>query len=382
MKRLVQGEAAEVVQRLAELFRRRRWRVRRVQREGANPQLLIEGEGRRFVAEVMRSAEGRRDRLIPLLAQAILQARRTADRMGDAAPAAIVVAENITPSAAEAAMRFAAEHAPETAVGVVDGRGLRSFRGHGLEVFNAAPAVKPLPAAAVQRLPDLFSDLNQWMLKILLGQALPEGLISVPHGPFRTAVRLAEAAGVSVMSASRFLHGLRRSGFLDESRGSYQIVRWADLLERWAAAVEEKAADVPVRWIIRRDAAWLESALRAYQGKPEAGTRCALGLFAAADVLRFGFVSGVAPHIYMERFDPDALAELGLAPATEGGRADAYVRVAPYPEAVFRAAVNRDGLPVTDILQVWLDVRRHPSRGREQAEVIWRRVLAPALGRT
>lgn len=382
MKRLVQGEAAEAMQRLAELFRRRRWRVRRVQREGANPQLLIEGEGKRFVAEVMRSAEGRRDRLIPLLAQAILQARRTADRMGDAVPAAIVVAESITPSAAEAAMRFAAEHAPETAVGVADGRGLRSFLGHGLEVFNAAPAVKPLPAAAVQRLPDLFSDLNQWMLKILLGQALPEGLISVPRGPFRSAVRLAEAARVSVMSASRFLQGLRRSGFLDESGGRYQIVRWADLLERWAAAVEEKAADVPVRWIIRRDAAWLESALRACQGKPKGGTRCALGLFAAADVLRHGFVSGIAPHIYMERFDPEALAELGLTPATEGGRADAYLRVPPFREAVFRAAVNRDGLPVSDILQVWLDVRRHPSRGREQAELIWRRLLVPALGRT
>jgi len=378
---MVQGEAPEAVHLVADLFRRRRWHVRRVRREGANPQLVIEGEGKRFIVELMCSAEGRRDRLIPLLAQAILQARRAADRMGDALPAAIVFAESIAPPTAEGAIQFSAEYAPETAVGVVDGRGLRSFRGHGLEVFNAAPPIKPLPAASVRRLPDLFSDLNQWMLKILLGQALPEGLISVPRGPFRTAVQLAEAAGVSVMSASRFLHGLRRSGFLDESGGRYQIVRWVDLLERWAVAIEEKAADVPVRWIIRRDAAWLESALRASGGKREGGARWVLGLFAAADVLRFGFVSGVAPHIYMERFDPEVLSQLGLTPVLEEGRADAYVRVAPYPEAVFRAAVNRDGLPVSDILQVWLDVRQHPARGREQAEVIWRRLLVPALGK-
>src|SRR5271155_2316497 len=30
-------------------------------------------------------------------------------------------------------------------------------------------------------------------------------------------------------------------------------------------------------------------------------------------------------------------------------------------------------------VQVWLDVSQHPSRGREQADLIWRRVLARAF---
>jgi hypothetical protein len=34
-----------------------------------------------------------------------------------------------------------------------------------------------------------------------------------------------------------------------------------------------------------------------------------------------------------------------------------------------------DGDAVSDILQVWLDVSVHPSRGREQADLIRRRVL-------
>jgi hypothetical protein len=44
---------------------------------------------------------------------------------------------------------------------------------------------------------------------------------------------------------------------------------------------------------------------------------------------------------------------------------------------VFRASVVRDGVPVADILQVWLDVGAHPARGEEQAEEIRHRVLAP-----
>jgi hypothetical protein len=37
----------------------------------------------------------------------------------------------------------------------------------------------------------------------------------------------------------------------------------------------------------------------------------------------------------------------------------------------------RDGLPLSDVLQVWLDVSAHPARGREQAAEIRRQALAP-----
>jgi hypothetical protein len=36
-------------------------------------------------------------------------------------------------------------------------------------------------------------------------------------------------------------------------------------------------------------------------------------------------------------------------------------------------------MPVSDILQVWLDVAAHPSRGKEQAEQIRRRFLSPVF---
>jgi hypothetical protein len=58
---------------------------------------------------------------------------------------------------------------------------------------------------------------------------------------------------------------------------------------------------------------------------------------------------------------------------------DVCVRVPRNDESVFRAVVLNDGVPVCDVLQVWLDIAQHPLRSREQADLIWRKILAPAL---
>ncbi|MBM3746369.1 MAG: hypothetical protein FJW34_11285 [Acidobacteria bacterium] len=278
--------------------------------------------------------------------------------------------------------QFAAQYAPETGVGIIDSHGLRGFVGHGLEVFDARPSRSASRAAAgPRRLPHLFSDLNQWMLKVLLGQSISEDLLAVPRGPLRSATQLAEAAQVSLMSASRFVRQLRNEGFLDDREDDLRLARVDELLDRWVAANQQGPRDLPVRWIVPRDQPHLLAALKAYSAAATRRPRCALGLFAAADALGFGFVQGVPPHIYLERFDPDVLRELGLSAADSDHRADAYVRIPACTEAVFRAAVIRDGLSVSDILQVWLDVSRHPARGQEQADQIRRRVLGPIIGK-
>jgi len=41
--------------------------------------------------------------------------------------------------------------------------------------------------------------------------------------------------------------------------------------------------------------------------------------------------------------------------------------------------VEREGVPIADILQVWLDVGSHPACGAAQAEQIRRRALASIL---
>ena len=87
----------------------------------------------------------------------------------------------------------------------------------------------------------------------------------------------------------------------------------------------------------------------------------------------------MTPHIYMERFDLGVLQRFGLSVEGAEHSPSAFIRIPANPEAMFRAAVIKDGAPCADILQVWLDVSNHPSRDTAQADEIARGVLGPLL---
>ena len=378
---------------VGDVFRKAGWKVRRQVPAGdIRADILADADGRQYLVEVKSLSEGRRDRLIPLLAQAILQARTAAAKCPrPTVPVAVVGSSRVSISVAEEARRFAARHAPEVGAGVVDAEGLRVFTGHGLERFNAS--LTPRVAAAVTpraKPTQLFSDLNQWMLKILVGQTLPQSSMRVPKGDFRNASQLAAAANVSIMSAVRFVRRLEDEGFLDERKNCIKLVRVDELFERWVSANREAYAQFPARWIIERSREQLYASLAEYSGDGNdlstpkgrganrtvrAKVRCCLGLFGAADALGFGFVRGVPPYIWLERLDPEVLRRFGLKADDSPSPPDVYVRVPSNREAVFRAATAVDGVPVSDVLQIWLDVSTHPARGRAQADVLRKRAL-------
>jgi hypothetical protein len=107
-----------------------------------------------------------------------------------------------------------------------------------------------------------------------------------------------------------------------------------------------------------------------------ASGRACLALFAAADVLRLGFVSGVPRYVYVQRIQPASLAAWKNLRAISIGEApDVIVRQAPAPQSVFRGLVRPNGMAACDVVQVWVDVAAHPSRGLEQADLIRKRVL-------
>ena len=385
---------------VGDVFRNAGWTVRRRVAVGdAQADLLADSGGRHFLVEVKSLSEGRRDRLIPLLAQAILQSKSAAQKYPrPAVPVAVVGANRVPISVAEEARRFAARHAPEVGAGIVDSAGLRVFTGHGLERFNASPTRRVAIAIAPRpRPPQLFSDLNQWMLKILIGQALPQSFLNIPRGKFRNASQLAVAANASAMSAIRLVRRLTEEGFLDDQQDHLRLVRIEELLKRWVAPNREAFAEIPARWIIDRSTEQFHASLADYSckhfdpSKPKGGTRnvipqtsvrCCLGLFAAADVLGLGFVRGVPPYLWMERLEPSVLRRFGLTVDDSRSRPHVYVRVPANREAVFRAATVIDGVPVSDVLQTWFDVSTHPARGRVQADVIRKRALGPLLSET
>jgi hypothetical protein len=152
-------------------------------------------------------------------------------------------------------------------------------------------------------------------------------------------------------------------------------------MRRWQAANLRPVPELPLRWIIpTKDERRLPSALRALQvhsqEENKLAPRACLGLFAAAESFGLGFVHGVPPCFYIEKLDRAVLGRMGLSPEGAEHRPDVYVRVPASRESVFRAVVERDGVLVSDILQVWLDVSSHPVRGEAQADEIRRHALA------
>src|SRR5689334_15735363 len=111
---------------VADLFRRAGWGVlRQPQAQGAD--LIIVSGDRRYVVELKRSSEGRRDRLISLLSQAILQVQGAKQRLPKSAvPVAVIAANRIPNSVAEQLKEFAKQHAPDVAVGIIDLEGFRA----------------------------------------------------------------------------------------------------------------------------------------------------------------------------------------------------------------------------------------------------------------
>ncbi|MBZ5639523.1 MAG: hypothetical protein LAO51_12320 [Acidobacteriia bacterium] len=383
------GEGSNFARLLADAFRQNGWKVVRETRLGGRRADLLVRHGKLAYAVELKSApEGRRDRLIPILAKAVLQAQALVRGSSAVAPLAVVASARVPEALADEVRNFAIEYAPGVAVGVMDLEGFRAFVGVGLEGLNASRQPRPrnLPSKSEPQ-HHLFSDLNQWMLKVLLAPQVPEELLSAPRGEYRSASQLARAAGVSVMSAFRLSRQLQVEGFLETSDERIRLVRVEELMDRWRAAYLRPAREWPMRWVLRGDPGGLGRVFRLLEsGRRGAATapwdprsrpslRICLALFAAAEVLGVGVVHGVRPHIYVGELRPELVRRLGLMRVEPGQPPDVYVRIPSAPQSVFRGAVRRGDVLASDILQVWLDVTDHPARGRAQALEIERKVL-------
>lgn len=365
----LRGQHAEAL--VAQLFKNAGWEVEPQPRIGPYVADLLVGKGRQvFVVEIKSLAEGRADRVIPLLSQAILQAQAIAREKGKALPLAVIYVESASRSLLDQVSSFSKKFASDAAIGIVAESGLRRFLGSGLEKLNAEPKNTHWDAApSSSQAVNLFSDLHQWMLKILLAPEIPEDLLAAPRREYRNASELAVAAQASMMSAFRFVQQLKKEGFLEDSSRRLVLVRRAELFRRWRAASLRQSRELPMRFLIRGS---IKSQLRDLVSSHPA----CLALFAAADALKLGHVAGVPPYIYVPKLprpDSDSWKELVRASLSEPP--DLILKQAACPKSVFRGIVHRDGMAISDVIQVWLDVSAHPSRGEEQADVIYRKVL-------
>ena len=371
---------AQAVQRVAGLFESKGWKVLVSEPGSTGPDLVVRRRGKRYGVVLKATSEGRADRVIPLLSQAVLESRAYALQSHRFMPLAVVHVDHAPRALIANVMAFAQELAAEVAVGFVSAEGASEFLGEGLGDLNVSAPFRPRQVkGTLIRTDNLFSDLNQWMLKVLLAPELPEGMLNAPRGRYRNGVELARAAQVSAMTASRFLQQLRRERFLLESQEFLTLVQREELFERWSSVAPYGTPDVPARFLANIQ---IEDRVRELLNKVE-GDAC-LGLFAAADGLRVGHVSGVPRYISVRRIPRFNRASPGSNPWNAlwpfpKEAPHVLLRVAKFPESTVRGAVRRDGVMVADVIQVWLDVLNHPTRGQEQAEHIFRKVLRPLV---
>jgi hypothetical protein len=362
-------------QHVADFFRSHDWSVEVPPHAPNGADLIIWRGKQRFVVEIKALTESRPDRVLPMLSMAILKAKAAAEHFSNALPLAIVHVPEASPALAKRVDSFARQFAQDMPVGLISGRGERYFSGGEFQELNRLPeksrrstAARPLHAI------NLFSDLNQWMLKLLLAWELPEGLLNAPKKQFRNGSDLAEAAQVSAMSASRFLQQLRSEGYLSDSSPHLTLVRREELFRRWGSAAMRSCPEMPCRFLLRTPA---PQQIRGLLGRhPE---DACLGLFAAADELHIGHVSGVPPYIYVRKLPLVGASDWSGLMAHPVERPDLILRQAPFPQTTFRGAIDRNGLMVTDVIQTWLDTMHHPTRGAEQADLIYEKVLSPIV---
>jgi hypothetical protein len=331
---------------------------------------------KRYPILFRQAQDARRSAIQALLADAILRGR--ASSRGQFL--VVVGAPAISAAMARSIEQYVDEVAPEQPFGYVDERGLARFHGLGLEGARGEPVRGAPLGSAAERPRDLFSDMNQWLLKLLVGRNLPPAMISLPREPVRSAAELAARGNVSAPAAWRLYSALKRAGYVDGA-GDLCLVR--DLLARWRAASQRSQQRVGAKWILpgRAPLDRLRGALTKLRKEEEGEPSACLGLFAACDALGVGHVRGAPLHVYVRNVEPELLERLGVVIAPNGQHPDLLLRVARWPESIFRAAVNVDGVPVADVIQCWLDVSGEPARGAEQAAFIWRRVLGPALAK-
>ncbi|MGU7771827.1 RpiR family transcriptional regulator [Burkholderia sp. MR1-5-21] len=334
--------------------------------------ILTSDRGRSYLAVIKTFNEGRADRVTAFFAQALLEARAHA-KQHKIRPAILIWVGNASPSLIKRVVDFHTTYGDREPFAILSMDGTRFVQFPGLAISerpNEPTRSYSHGRSAQPRL--VFSDLTQWMLKLLLAADIKrENLIGAEAAYYSTATDLARAAGVSVMTATRLIHALKQEGFI-ETRPFLTLVQRRKLANRWKAEYQTPARALPMKFLSpAAPDVQLHKLL-----KKEGGI---LGLFAAASALGFGHVQGVPPTVWVHHL-MEAENWRPLRRAREGERPDLILQQPGFPQSLKRGAIICDGMWVTDVIQTWLDVSAHPARGAEQAAELEHGILANVIG--
>lgn len=342
--------------------------LRVIEEPSANESGLLVGGGNRWRTRVEALSVVRHAVLEGRLAANVLRLRAEA-RAGEKG-LVVITLPRLGRRTVQAVTAFMATYASDVAWALVGEDGAVAAR-----LPDAALEIEHHRRVRARRAPKrrsvrLFSDLNRWMLKVLLLRNAPEGMWGGPRQPAASQSELQRIAHVSPGTAHRFVKTLEEQDFLRVTSEGLEIIRRRQLLEVWLRQEQaERRPVVPARSLFGDGLDW--SALM--NARP-ADIRVAVGGFDACKAVGVLHTVADLPFVHIAGDLELLLDAWDLEPCEER---DAGLRlvVSRYPESVFRGTIAPHGVPTVDILQAALDVIDVPGRGPEQVEYILDHVL-------
>ena len=330
---------------------------------------IVEIQGARYAAMVKTLTTPRTEDVIGRFSTMILQSPST-PWPPETIPILIVAVPRWGTPMAERVRSHMQEYAPHSAWALIDHvRGaihLEPFTSSGESQPLVWYSETPLTTSPVKRNASLFTDLNMWLLKLLIYKDAPEPYrIDIPNR-IENPNHLSALSDVSRRTAYTFFNGFESMDFLRITKNKgIHIVRRSALLEMW---IQEATRTPPVRSHCCSIFGELESWEDLLQ---QAGNMSfALGGFGACRM--HGALHTNAGPVWDVHIQGDILTFESLWNLQACGDNEAQINLIESTRtgAIFRCINRKQSLPVVDLIQSALDVAPLPGRGREQAEHI------------
>jgi hypothetical protein len=218
---------------------------------------------------------------------------------------------------------------------------------------NVRPSTRPLRS--------LFAPRATRVVRVLLAE---------PARPWRLE-ELARAAEVSLGHSHNVVKRLEELAWLArDDRQRLHLTKPSDLLEAWCDSYTYRQNEITSYFVPERVSRKFMAEVARVAGAE--GRRYAFTLNAGASL--------VAPHLrlpaihcYLEGDPAPLAAALGLRPAAEN---DAALHVlAPYDGGVFYGLLEKGGLKVVCLPQLYADLAHYERKGAEQAEHLRREAM-------
>jgi hypothetical protein len=182
---------------------------------------------------------------------------------------------------------------------------------------------------------------------------------------------LARAAGVSLGHTHNVVRRLEELAWVErDDRQRFRLTKPADLLEGWGESYTYRANEISSYFVPERPSRKFMTELA--RAAEAAGRRYAFTLNAGASLVA-SIPRHPLIHCYVDG-DPAAVAStLGLRPASEAD--GALHLLAPYDPGVFTGLLEKGGLNVVCLPQLYVDLLHYERKGPEQAEHLRREAM-------